>query len=208
MLDLGLVDESEVILAWLRAEIDSQRFGPTYAAWLAAMGCSRGQLIDDGKAHDQAANHERACLMGLVRGYRRNKLLFTEFPSDVIWRRYEITLPQLGQFQYANVEDLRSLSGPSRLVSSGAAAVLSAKQGTSPISEHVDRIWAVKERAQAGERFPELIAVRDSALPHCVLIEGHTRATAYMIAGSPETTSIFVGTSESMHSWSFWGSLD
>jgi hypothetical protein len=61
----------------------------------------------------------------------------------------------------------------------------------------------VAKAVAAGQRYPELITVEasDGAL---ILVEGHTRATAYVVAALPEPVACFVGSSRRMRIWAFY----
>jgi hypothetical protein len=204
MIDLGPASEPEVVLAWLRAEIDAGRYGRWYAGSLRGMGLTREALIDNGDANDATQNHSRALLLGTARGYGQNAFLFTGFPTDTAWRRCEVTLDELAEFLYAaNVPDLAALSD-SRRVADGAKTVADAVRTGAPPTADIARIWAVKETAETGHPFPELITVRETSSPRIVLMDGHTRATAYVIAQRPASIQIFLGTSGHMRGWRFY----
>jgi hypothetical protein len=52
-----------------------------------------------------------------------------------------------------------------------------------------------------GTRYPELIlAEKDNEL---ILIEGHTRATAYVYANHKESVDVFIAKSPDINNWSF-----
>ncbi len=206
MRELAPANESDIVLAWLRAEIDATRYGETLSLLLTVMGCSRQELIDAADPSSIGQNNERACLFGMLRGYRRNKMLFTGFPDDVTWRVCEVTLSELGAFRYANnVEELQALAGSTRLVSAGAATLAGETTRSVLPMELLERWRAVRQRVDAGEQFPELIAVRDSGAPDTiVLMEGHTRATAYVMTQKPAIVRLFLGISDRMHRWAFY----
>jgi hypothetical protein len=56
-------------------------------------------------------------------------------------------------------------------------------------------------QGQQGATFPSLIAATNGDGP-LVLIEGHTRATAYAITNSP--ADVIIGTSPDMTNWKYW----
>jgi hypothetical protein len=57
-----------------------------------------------------------------------------------------------------------------------------------------ENIKAVADDLRAGKRYPELIAV-ESEGGFLILVEGHTRATAYVLARIAEPIEAFVGSS-------------
>jgi len=86
MIELRPATADEMVLAFLRAEVDSPRFSPVIKHWLVTHRFDRTTLIDNGLLHDLEQNRLRAELLGAARGYQDNKWLFAEFPDDVQWR--------------------------------------------------------------------------------------------------------------------------
>jgi hypothetical protein len=69
------------------------------------------------------------------------------------------------------------------------------------VNEHVTKL---ADRVRRGEKFPELILVQkvDGGL---IVLEGHTRATAYVVAPVREPIEALVGTSPRISKWAFHG---
>jgi hypothetical protein len=196
------MSEDEMVLAFLRAEIDSPRFGDVFHQGLHVLGFTRAQLIDNANVNDAAENQARAYLLGGARGYRRGTLLFQRFPGDAIWHRCEATVAEVGAFLYANFPTLLELSGGSRIVCDGANRARGGPDGFSvPVQELLAGIDPINARVAAGDQLPELIAVQDTNSPAIVLLEGHARATAYVIAQNPPMVPVLLGISAHMHEW-------
>ncbi len=199
MVKIGPVSEDEVVLAFLRGEIDSPRFGPSYSAILTNSRLSRVQLIDNADLSNVSDNHVRSELLKAVRGYRAGTYLFHGFPPSVRWGRVRLEPPEVGQLRYANYPTWIQLSNGSRLVADGARNVdrVQTQENTN------DNIRAVAFALKAGQRYPELITAEshDGAL---ILIEGHTRATAYVLSGLSESVDCFVASSPAMRGWAFY----
>jgi len=109
-----------MVLAFLRAEFDSPRFGYYIRGWL---GGNRA-LIDDPDLDDVAENTTRKRALENVRGFGTNAALFTEFPIDAEWLRVIYTVEEVGAMKYANHPTWTRLSKGTRLVIDGAANVL------------------------------------------------------------------------------------
>src|SRR5438128_4998277 len=97
MLDLCPATEDEMILAFLRAEIDSHRFG-----YRARLGVLAQPLIDNANLGDARANAMRKALLRDTRGYGVNSALFTGFPGNVTWRRFRLDPEDVRALRYAN----------------------------------------------------------------------------------------------------------
>jgi hypothetical protein len=182
--------ENEMVLAFLAAEIDSNRFGYLYVDNLGALNLGR-DLIDKAHLNSERENASRRLLLGSVRGYGKNEALFTGFPRDAVWRKGAVNIREV---KYANYHDWVALSGGTRLVMDGAGACVTGK-----LRPYLDLAKSIEK----GKHFPELI-VADTGANGIVLIEGHTRATAYAIV-SPETPrEAFIATSPSLfRTWTF-----
>lgn len=202
MIDVVPISESEMVLAFLRSEIDSPRFQGACIAALRYLNTTREALIDNADLSDVNQNQQRAFVLSCGRGYGRGALLFMGFPPDVAWRRCTADIVEMADLRYANYETLRQLSGGTRLVRDGAMRAL---DGTLPLSEEVrtmiEGIHVVVAGVHAGRQYPEIIGLQQEGSPQVVLLEGHTRATAYVIAGAPQTVSVLIGTSAQMRHW-------
>lgn len=199
MREAGPATEDEVVLAFLKAEIDSPRFGPVYAGILQNSGLNRNALLDGASLSSAKDNRIRIELLRAVRGYRADAYLFRGFPADTRWRRIQLAAADIRKLKYANFPTWTQLSGGTRLVADGARNTDHVQTAE---SANVN-IKAVAKALVAGQRYPELVAAEahDSSL---ILVEGHTRATAYVVAGFAGPVDCFVGSSPSMHTWAFY----
>jgi hypothetical protein len=192
MMELGVAPEDDVVLAFLRAEIDSPKWGPLYLRLLRDLHLDRGSLID---VADVRAGSIRKDILGAVRGYGRNDLLFAAFPRDTRWRRVRVELSDFYRLKcISNDERWFKLTGGTRLIQEAARNL------------DVDPQVAVKVRGtiqRIEQHLPlaELIMVETDA-GELVLVEGHTRATAYAVL-SDRAFLAFMGTSPLMDRWAF-----
>lgn len=202
MIEIGPASENEMVLAFLRGEIESPRFGARYKQCfdqLRPSGFNPQNLVENADLRSQQDNAQRIELLKAVRGYRANQALFTGFPNDVHWRRVGLEPADWNTVQYANHSTWVTLSGGSRIVADGAKNIdfLAA-------AEDANRnIKAVADDLRSGKRYAELIGV-DGEAGKLILVEGHTRATAYAIAQLPECAECIVGSSPTMRTWAFY----
>jgi hypothetical protein len=183
-----------MVLAFLRAEFYSPRFGPHARALLG----NNAALVEDPHLDDADENAIRRHALAKYRGYGENAWIFAGIPADTTWLQATYTVEEVGAFLYANYPDWVNLSEGSRLVKDGAANVLRVPMPDN--SNH--NIVSVQRRLANGERFPELILVaeREDSVP--MIVEGHTRATAY-VRGLPgdEEVQALLGVSAGMGAW-------
>jgi hypothetical protein len=182
-----------MVLAFLRAELDSRRFGHLYEAALRMMRRDRA-LIDAADLTLPAENEARRGLLGAIRGYQRNSYLFTGFPADVIWRRVEIDRSDFPRLRYANEATWLLLSGGTRSVIDGARNVHSVP------TEGAANILAVAAEVRRGKHYPDIIAIEKGN--EIVVMEGHTRITAYVLV-EQEPIELLIGTSASLKNWKY-----
>ena len=190
-------NEHDMILAFVRAEIDSSRFGRKYEEVLRRLNLARRDLIDNPDLEDAHANTARRRLLVECRGYP-NRLLFQGFPDNVYLRRATLEENELVRLKYANHPNWLKLSGGTRSIIDGAKNL----DGSND-EKLSQRIRAVVDRVRRGERFPELI-VMEGENQDLVLVEGHTRATAYAIVRPSYNIRLLVGSSAQTTEWVFY----
>jgi hypothetical protein len=194
--------EDEMIAAFLRAEIDSSRYGDNFVkTGLAQLGLER-RLIDAPILTDPAENGARRRLMQ-YRGYEARIALFAGFPLDVRWRRVQLETRDFETMQYINdaitsTPHWTNLSDGTRLVSVGARNLR--QRSADPAT---CQIASIAQALRNGVRFAELIAAQHHQ-GSLILIEGHSRATAYAMEHFAGEVEALVGSSPSMSSWVFY----
>ena len=198
MIELAPSNENEMVLAFLKAEIDSPRFREAYQNLIEQSGLNKSELIDTASLSDPYQNAARRDLLGDARGYGNNVYLFAGFPKNVTWRRVRITPDDYNSLMYVNDPSWVDLSGGSRKVVDGARNLGSIAGDDGLISS----IQAVADFLKKGQHYPELIAVE--AEKDIVLVEGHIRATAYVLATLDLEFEVILGSSLMMHNWVFY----
>jgi hypothetical protein len=189
------ITEDEMVLAFLRAEVDSSSFGSTVLAILGSR-----KPIDEPDGGDDSENRLRRNALAHYRGYGRNSVLFTGFPTDVSWETVALTRSELGEVRYLNYRTWVEFSG-SRLVKDGAANV-----ECLPGADNVNTIILDIEHdlRKGGESAP-IILVGQRRGDSLIILEGCKRATAYYRA-LPEDGELvaIAGYSESLSDWGFF----
>ncbi len=200
MIELRPARECEVVSAFLKAEVDSSRYRTDILSRLALRGLSRDQLIDNPDLNNEQHNTVRQRILAEYRGYGRGEALFHGFPTDVHWRRIELEPQELGRLKYPNKEEhwMKFSEGtrqPLRVAQRIARGELREDPG--------QRIMAIQEKLRRGERFPELIAA-EGERGALILIEGLSRATAYVGMDWAENIPMFLASSPLMRQWHWY----
>jgi hypothetical protein len=184
-----------MVRAFLLAELDSPRWGPLIHKLLR----THIGVVTHASGDDPVQSLVRRMVLTAYRGYGIDTYLFAGFPDEVAWSRCAATVQELGGFRYANCEPWAPLAGGARLVRDGAAHV---EVGPSDVAAAVG---AIENEIRGSRTYPPLIAVGVARNGVHVLVEGHTRATAYIRAlGPSDEIELVVGYSAGMSSWRFW----
>jgi hypothetical protein len=178
MRELEQITDDEMIYAFIRAEADAPRWAMRYQE----SGLQPGDSGPNANPNDVEQNRRRRNALASARGYGQDQLLFRGLPSNMAWHRVVVTVDELAGFQHLKYGAFIQLTGGSRLVRDGAknAAAIQVQEGLSE--------W-VLDLAQAvsnGERHPPLIAVAPGIDATPVILEGNTRASAYVRELPPE----------------------
>lgn len=199
---LGHSSIDEMVLAFLRAEASGPR-------WTSMFPTLERRLLEQPNLTSSAENTARADALATYRGdVRTGTGFFQRLPVDTSWERWSLHPSELGDVRYANHVTWQRLSGGSRRVRDGAANVerIQVYENGHDINAGVR---ACAHVIDAGEPMAALIAVADNSDGRdLVLMEGHTRATAYLIATDPPTdVTLLVGRSSAMADWPWFVTL-
>ena len=192
MIDRGSASENEVVLAFLRAEINSSQWKNEYTVRLRAWGLDRGRLIDHADLNDANGNGARKYVLGDVRGFCRGMWLFEGFPTDTAWRRVQV--------EPSDFHRLKCISGDEHWndVTRGTRLIQEAGRNFAAHHEIGPIVHGIMQEVRQGSALADLIMVEvDNEL---VLVEGTKRATAYAALGD-RPFDAFLGTSPSMGGW-------
>ena len=197
LIEVGSATADEMVAAFLRAEIGSSRYSARINLCLEQLGWHR-RLVDLSDTTSASENEARRAILQGYRGYP-DQALFAGFPRDAVWRRVMLEPSDLANLRYANDSRgnqlLMRLSGGTRRVRDGARNFTNG-----PYSEETAHIGQVVAALRSGQTFAPLIAVQsdDASL---VLMEGHSRATAYVIERHAENVEALVASAPNMVRW-------
>ncbi len=205
--------EDDMVLEFIRSEVDSPRFGRHYPAEVKEGGAERARLIENADTSSEPDNASRRKLLA-YRGYEARADLFAGFPSAVTWQWERLTPAELEKLKYANVSDTTvwtHLSSSTRLVSVAASnlepraldRLLANAEIPASVSTRMREIAAlirsVGARYERDQKLPRAIAVTDGH--ELVLLEGHVRMTALLLARAERPIEMLVGHCADMRRW-------
>jgi hypothetical protein len=189
--------EDEVVAAFLRAEIDSDRYGEKLRRLLARDQRPAGVLRHPDLANE-CENRYRRQLLDEHRAYERRDEMFGGFPRQIDWFRAALEVEEVLDILYINWDWWLTLSGGSRSPRDAARRIREGVCAGVKTGEHESAAKAVR----AGMT-PELIAVTTPAHAPLVVVEGHVRLTAYALFPQylPPATEILLGVSAEITQW-------
>jgi hypothetical protein len=194
--------EAEMVALFLRTELPSDRFGDGLRAQLNRDSLPE-RVITAPDLDDDAENHVRLRLLTEHRGYGNRTDYFEDFPDDVRWQWMAATPAELASVRYIDYSYWNELSGGTRLA---VDAVPRIRAGVTPFGVPNDRLLILAKAAAAGDRFPPLILVTIEPGSDLVVLEGHVRLTAFMLARDhlPPELEVLAGSSPTMARWDCW----
>lgn len=194
--------EAEMVALFLRTELPSDRWGDGLQALIKRAGLPE-RVVTVPDLHDDAENHARLQLLEEHRGYLTRTELFEDFPDDVQWQWMAITPGELARVRYIEYDYWVELSGGTRLAVDAAPRI---RAGVAPFGVPNDSTLETAQAVADGVQFPPLILVTTGPGDDLVVLEGHCRLTAFMLAGDhlPPELEVLVGTSPAMTRWDCW----
>ena len=187
---LERVTEDAVISAFLRAELDSDRFRVRLAALLGDVAPEEVLTRDAAYRRDLLARH---------RGWR-SEGLFDGFPKEVEWYRMAATPAEVLEIRFINWDWWLRISDGTREPRIAAHRIRGGLVPGADPEAHEPIAAALREPQSPAE----LIALTPPERSPVVLIEGHVRLTAYALFPQylPDELDVFVGVAENAREWS------
>jgi hypothetical protein len=192
--------EDEMVAVFLRGELGSDRFGGATRDALACVGVP-ASIVTAPRLSDPTENELRRRLLTETRAYDTRDGVFGGFPDDVRWERVVLAREELADVRYIDWDYWLELSGGTRSPVDAARRV---REGVAPFGIPSDGFLAAAARVH--EAWPELILAGAGLGEPLVVLEGHVRLTAYVLAGAaaPGEVEALLGTSARMREWALY----
>jgi hypothetical protein len=191
--------EPEVVATFLRAEIESTRWGDKLRSLLREDGAAEAVLTHP-DLEDAEANAYRAHVLDRHRGWLQRIGLFQGLPRELDWKLVGLAPPEVLAIRYIDWDWWLEISAGTRDPSVAADRI---RRGLVPGAD-LDSDRALAERLRSAALPAELIAIAPPDLSKLVVLEGHVRLTAYALFPEllPDELHVFVGTSADVDRWS------
>jgi hypothetical protein len=203
--DLGPADDNQVLLAWLQAVIES----PDFQAYIVGNPPDPSRLAAVLKAarspdlRDPGQNDLRRDVIASVYGFGQGRGSFAGIGPDLAWRRFRVTVDEVGDMLYARHEGAWQLLSPAtRKVAEGATNVGHVFTGD---ATNMVVLSLAAGLCHSEKKIPEVIALRRPDDGRLVILEGHARATAIALEAHrfPKGVEVFVGDGPSVAGWAY-----
>lgn len=193
--------ESEVVLAFLRGETDSERFGNAVRDALVDAGGL--DLVRNPHLDSAEENKARERALSAARGWRTNTGLFTGFPETVEWHHGVLPPDELSRVRFIDYSYWVELTGGSRRPGDVLATL---EAGRLPIwLTELGTSWCFELAAglATAEIVDDLIVMATPDLGELVLLEGHARLAAIFLGGLQRrlTVRAYLGLSAAIEQW-------
>jgi hypothetical protein len=180
-----------MVAAFLQAEIYSSRWGSHVRAHMAHAGVTEA-MVETPNLADVSENERRAAVLTSFRGWRTRTVLFSGWPDGISWHRTILTPSDIPHIRYANAPEWKSLSRGTWMAAVGAERI-AANDVHIEAGVPVAAINGIRQAIAAGKTFPPIIAVGPPSGRVVIVVEGHSRVTAYLASGFPERLEIIYG---------------
>jgi hypothetical protein len=193
--------EDEVVLAFLRGELDSARFGADIRA--AVVDAGGIELVTAPDLTSAADNAARRSALAVARGWGRNERLFAGFPNTLSWTHGELEVGELERIRYIDYSYWTELSGGSRRPADVRAALAGGSLPSWLTEMGTQWCFDLADILERQGAVHDLIVVGPPEGGELVLLEGHARLTALFVGELQARVRVsgYLGTSPDIHEW-------
>ena len=193
-----------MVLAFLRGELESPRFG--HETRLALEACGGLGLVTAPDLESDDENAARRQALTMTKGWGTDTGLFKGFPADVSWSHGVLDTDELVRVRFIDYSYWVEISGGSRRPADVVRTL--ASDDLAPWVRQLGVDWCYDLAAVLREthRMHPLVVVATPDLARIVVVEGHARLTglyAADLAGDFEVVA-YVGTSPSISAWALF----
>jgi hypothetical protein len=191
----------EIVLAFLRGELDSERFGADVRQAVTEAGGLH--LVHNPDLGSVEENEAREHALSVARGWRTDAGLFKGFPETVDWYHGPLQPEQLSRVRFINYSYWVELSGGSRRPGDVLATLRAGRLPTWLTELGTRWCFELATRLAAAEVVDDLIVVATPDLSELVVLEGHARLTAIFVGGLQRrlTVRAYLGLSAAIERW-------
>ena len=165
-------NEAEMILEFLKGELNSKRFNEDLNNAINELGLD-SSIILNGNIEDEQENNDRLKIMKKFRGYPDEEL-FERFPNIEEWKFLELNESDIDNIYYIDYDYWNELSNGTSKPVEAAKVIKSGKE----IYELSNQPFLDGVEYNKTNKFPPVILITCNNEKY-LIIEGHSRMTVY-----------------------------
>ena len=165
-------NEAEMILEFLKGELNSKRFNEDLNNAINELGLD-SSIILNGNIEDEQENNDRLKIMKKFRGYPDEEL-FERFPNIEEWKFLELNESDIDNIYYIDYDYWNELSNGTSKPVEAAKVIKSGKE----IYEVSNQPFLDGVEYNKTNKFPPVILITCNDEKY-LIIEGHSRMTVY-----------------------------
>ena len=165
-------NEAEMILEFLKGELNSKRFNEDLNNAINELGLD-SSIILNGNIEDEQENNDRLKIMKKFRGYPDEEL-FERFPNIEEWKFLELNESDIDNIYYIDYDYWNELSNGTSKPVEAAKVIKSGKE----IYEVSNQPFLDGVEYNKTNKFPPVILITCNNEKY-LIIEGHSRMTVY-----------------------------
>lgn len=169
---LRKTNEAEMILEFLKGELNSKRFNEDLNNAINELGLD-SNIILNGNINDDQENNDRLKIMKKFRGYPDEEL-FERFPKIEEWKYLELNEKDIDNIYYIDYDYWNELSNGTSKPVEAAKVIKSGKE----IYEVSNQPFLDGVEYNKTNKFPPVILITCND-EKFLIIEGHSRMTVY-----------------------------
>ena len=172
MILIRKTNEEEMILEFLKGELNSKRFNEDLNNAINELGLD-SSIILNGNIEDEQENNDRLKIMKKFRGYPDEEL-FERFPNIEEWKFLELNESDIDNIYYIDYDYWNELSNGTSKPVEAAKVIKSGKE----IYEVSNQPFLDGVEYNKTNKFPPVILITCNNEKY-LIIEGHSRMTVY-----------------------------
>lgn len=194
------VSEAEVVLAFLRGEINSRRFGSD--ARHALIDAGGLYLVHTPDLDSEMENRARERALAEYRGWRSTEI-FQDFPENVEWFHGVLPPNELEKIRFIDYSYWNELSGGSRQPKDVVGTIQAGDLPEWLVQLGTDWCFEFAAQLVKSQVVEDLIVMATPNLSELVLLEGHARLTAIFVGGLQRELKVgaYLGLSDEIRRW-------
>lgn len=194
------ISADEMIAEFLKAELDSSRFRQGSLKALGMLGYDTS-LLENPDTVDVPENQKRSKVLRLTRGWP-DEWLFAGFPENTTWHFVKMSQQKIRQCY--RLKSRPDMPEQDRLLANTARSLKKGEEVENIDSELIEQMVSKIKQQQF---MPPSILVSEDFTSKTVLIEGHSRSTAYCFIDEsclPNGIPAILGTNPNMSQWVYY----